>query len=58
MLIMEHLSLLHLKEQFGGLLIGISSVIGDLIASVLKRLASMKDSGGVIPGIGGLFRFN
>ena len=37
-----------------GLLIGISSVIGDLIASVLKRLASMKDSGGVIPGIGGL----
>ena len=29
-------------------------MIGDLIASVLKRLAGMKDSGGAIPGIGGL----
>ena len=38
-----------------GLLIALSAVIGDLIASVLKRLASMKDSGGTIPGIGGLF---
>jgi len=37
-----------------GLVIGIVSVIGDLIASVLKRLAGMKDSGGAIPGIGGL----
>ncbi len=38
-----------------GLLLALSAVIGDLIASVLKRLASMKDSGGSIPGIGGLF---
>ena len=30
------------------------AVIGDLIASVLKRLAGIKDSGGTIPGIGGL----
>jgi phosphatidate cytidylyltransferase len=37
-----------------GLVIGIVSVIGDLIASVLKRLAGMKDSGGSVPGIGGL----
>ena len=37
-----------------GLLIAVTSVIGDLIASVLKRLAGMKDSGGAIPGIGGL----
>jgi len=37
-----------------GLVIAIVSVIGDLIASVLKRLAGMKDSGGAIPGIGGL----
>ena len=37
-----------------GLVIGLVSVIGDLIASVLKRLAGMKDSGGSIPGIGGL----
>ena len=38
-----------------GLLLALSAVTGDLIASVLKRLASMKDSGGSIPGIGGLF---
>lgn len=38
-----------------GSLLALSAVIGDLIASVLKRLASMKDSGGAIPGIGGLF---
>ena len=37
-----------------GLIIAIVAVIGDLIASVLKRLAGMKDSGGSIPGIGGL----
>ncbi|HAY74556.1 MAG TPA: phosphatidate cytidylyltransferase [Opitutae bacterium] len=37
-----------------GLLIAVAAVIGDLIASVLKRLAGMKDSGGAIPGIGGL----
>ncbi len=30
------------------------AVIGDLIASVLKRLAGIKDSGGVVPGIGGM----
>jgi len=34
--------------------IAIVAVIGDLIASVLKRLAGVKDSGGVIPGIGGM----
>ena len=38
-----------------GFVIALSAVIGDLIASVMKRLASMKDSGGAIPGIGGLF---
>ena len=38
-----------------GTLLALSAVIGYLIASVLKRLASMKDSGGAIPGIGGLF---
>ena len=37
-----------------GLLVAFAAVIGDLIASVLKRLAGMKDSGGAIPGIGGL----
>ena len=39
---------------YEGFIIAISAVIGDLIASVLKRLAGMKDSGGAIPGIGGL----
>ena len=34
--------------------IAIVAVIGDLIASVLKRLAGVKDSGGVVPGIGGM----
>ncbi|MBO94400.1 MAG: phosphatidate cytidylyltransferase [Opitutales bacterium] len=34
--------------------IAVVAVIGDLIASVLKRLAGVKDSGGVIPGIGGM----
>ncbi|MGE4550265.1 MAG: phosphatidate cytidylyltransferase [Opitutales bacterium] len=34
--------------------IAVVAVIGDLIASVLKRLAGIKDSGGVIPGIGGM----
>ena len=34
--------------------IAMVAVIGDLIASVLKRLAGVKDSGGVIPGIGGM----
>jgi phosphatidate cytidylyltransferase len=34
--------------------IAVAAVIGDLIASVLKRLANIKDSGGAIPGIGGM----
>jgi len=42
------------QGAYWGLVIGVVSVIGDLIASVLKRLAGMKDSGGAIPGIGGL----
>ena len=43
-----------LSAGFWGLLIALVAVIGDLIASVLKRLAGIKDSGGTIPGIGGL----
>ena len=34
--------------------VAVAAVIGDLIASVLKRLANIKDSGGAIPGIGGM----
>jgi phosphatidate cytidylyltransferase len=33
----------------------IVSIVSDLIESVLKRMANVKDSGGMIPGIGGAF---
>ena len=37
-----------------GLVVGIAAVIGDLFESRLKRGASVKDSGNVLPGHGGL----
>jgi phosphatidate cytidylyltransferase len=33
----------------------IVSIVSDLIESVLKRMAGVKDSGKTIPGIGGAF---
>ncbi|MGE0480639.1 MAG: phosphatidate cytidylyltransferase [Phycisphaerae bacterium] len=36
-----------------GLVMGVTSVAGDLCASLLKRNAAVKDSGQVIPGMGG-----
>jgi phosphatidate cytidylyltransferase len=36
-----------------GLLLPLISVVGDLAESVVKRDASIKDSGHTIPGIGG-----
>jgi phosphatidate cytidylyltransferase len=36
-----------------GLLLPLISVVGDLAESVIKRDASIKDSGHTIPGIGG-----
>lgn len=36
-----------------GVAIGVSAMVSDLLESVLKRRADVKDSGGVIPGIGG-----
>lgn len=37
-----------------GLLLGLSAVVGDLIESIFKREAGVKDSGGIFPGIGGI----
>ncbi len=36
-----------------GAVIGVAAIVSDLIESVYKRRAGVKDSGGVIPGIGG-----
>ena len=37
-----------------GMLLGSTAVIGDLIESLFKREAGVKDSGGLFPGIGGI----
>jgi phosphatidate cytidylyltransferase len=37
-----------------GFLLGSTAVIGDLIESLFKREAGVKDSGGLFPGIGGI----
>lgn len=37
-----------------GLILAITAVIGDLIESLFKREAGVKDSGGFFPGIGGI----
>ena len=37
-----------------GLVIGVLAQLGDLAESLLKRSAEMKDSGGVLPGYGGV----
>jgi phosphatidate cytidylyltransferase len=35
--------------------IALTAIVSDLIESVIKRRATIKDSGGIIPGIGGMF---
>jgi len=37
-----------------GVILGVGSVLGDLIESLMKREADMKDSGNFFPGIGGI----
>jgi len=44
----------HVHAVILGLILGSTAVIGDLIESLFKREAGMKDSGKMFPGIGGI----
>ena len=49
-----HLSVLTLTHSIVlGLLLGFAAVIGDLAESIIKRSTGVKDSGNMLPGIGG-----
>ncbi len=43
-----------LHAAFAGVLIGLLGPVGDLVISAIKRDAGVKDSGGLIPGHGGV----
>jgi phosphatidate cytidylyltransferase len=49
-----HLSVLTLPHSIVlGLLLGFAAVVGDLAESIIKRSTGVKDSGNMLPGIGG-----
>ena len=49
-----HLSVLTMTHAIVlGLLLGFAAVIGDLAESIVKRSTGVKDSGNMLPGIGG-----
>ncbi|HOE00907.1 MAG TPA: phosphatidate cytidylyltransferase, partial [Kiritimatiellia bacterium] len=37
-----------------GVGLAVCAIVGDLVESLFKRAANVKDTGGVIPGMGGL----
>ncbi len=49
---MDGMNLLHALVL--GIVLGVTAVIGDLIESLFKREAGVKDSGSLFPGIGGI----
>lgn len=56
-LLMGYIFKLGLKAEvmiISGLVIGAVTIVGDLVESMLKRDAGVKDSGAIIPGHGGL----
>ena len=48
------LGLNHWDASILGFLLGVTAVIGDLVESVFKRGSEVKDSGFILPGIGGM----
>ena len=51
----KHLAWLNLFHgTILGLLLGLAAVVGDLGESIIKRSTGVKDSGALLPGIGGM----
>jgi phosphatidate cytidylyltransferase len=53
-LLPSHLSFFHQSDAVAlGLVLGLAAIIGDLGESIIKRSCDVKDSGHMLPGIGG-----